>query len=198
MWPKTAGTTIKKVLGRCTAYWNAYAEHLIDDTAAFIDVARTSEWIGGHVARDRFAKSLIWLNRPVEYFASVREPVAQLISHLNYSFERYRRTDYYNLHNRKEQIRDADVMATDFSDHAAVMSLLWRNAEDYLNIQSKFLLGEDFAEVSEGEANRRIASFTYVASETDLSTLYRVFGFRTASGRRRRYPREHGHVSFRH
>ena len=31
---------------------------------------------------------LIWLDRPVEYFSSVREPVAQLVSHLNFSFER--------------------------------------------------------------------------------------------------------------
>ena len=66
----------------------------------FLDHARNSDWIAGHVPRDDMANGLIWLDRPVEYFSSVREPVSQLISHLNWSFERYSRSNYYDLHDR--------------------------------------------------------------------------------------------------
>jgi len=68
-------------------------------------------------------------------------------------------------------------MATDFSNPAAVATLLFRHAEPFLNNQSHYVLGGDFAELSDDEIARRLASYTYVASEDDLPKLYRAFGF---------------------
>ena len=60
-------------------------------------------------------------------------------------------------------------MSTDFSSPAAVVTLLLRQACHYLNVQSRHVLGVDFAEISDDEIARRLATYTYVASETDLA-----------------------------
>ena len=147
------------------------------NSAAFLDLARRSDWVGGHVHRDRFGNALIWLDRPVEYFASVREPLAQLVSHVNWSFEKYHRGDYYCDVGLEEQQLDAEVMSTDLSCPTAVINLILRHGINYLNCQSRYVLGADFTEIPDAEISRRLATYTYVASETDLQNLYRSFGF---------------------
>ena len=105
---------IKRILGLCTPRGHGDVQHVIDDRAAFLDLARNSDWIGGHVPRDKLGERPLWLDRPIEYFSCVREPVAQLVSHLNYSFERYNRSNYYELHNLEEQRLDAELMSDGF------------------------------------------------------------------------------------
>jgi hypothetical protein len=176
--PKTAGTTVRRILDICTPRGSGRVQTLIKDRKSLVDFARNSDWIGGHVPRDNMASGLIWLDRPIEYFSTVREPVAQLVSHLNFSFERKNNHgDYYTLYNRREHLLDAEVMSTDFSDPAAVIALLLRRPRHYLNAQSRYVLGADFADISDAEMARRLASYTYVASENDLLKLYRTFGF---------------------
>ena len=175
--PKTAGSTVKKVLHYCTPRGLRDAQDVLGNSAAFLGLARRSDWVGGHVHRDRFGNSLIWLDRPVEYFASVREPLAQLVSHVNWSFEKYHRGNYYYEVGLEEQQLDAEVMSTDLSCPAAVISLILRHSINYLNCQSRYVLGADFTEISDAEISRRLATYTYVASETDLHSLYRSFGF---------------------
>jgi hypothetical protein len=175
--PKTAGSTVKTILGLCTQRGHGNIEYIINDRAAFLNVARDSERIAGHIQRDTVAERLTWLGRPIEYFSCVREPVAQLVSHLNFTFERYSKSNYYDLHSLEQQRFDASVVLTDFSNPTAVMNLLLGDAFEYLNSQSRHVLGCDFADISDNEIARRLATYTYVASEYDLPKLYRAFGF---------------------
>jgi hypothetical protein len=175
--PKTAGTTVKQLLDLCSLRAHGSVHFVWDDRAALLNLARNCDWIAGHTPRDDLANGLIWIGRSVEYFSSIREPVAQLVSHLNFSFERYSRSNYYVEVNRDEQQIDADVRATDFTDPAAVTNLLLRHATRYLDAQSRYLLGVDFTEISDAEVVRRLATYTYVTTETDLPKLYRAFGF---------------------
>jgi hypothetical protein len=181
--PKTAGSTVTRTLQLCTPRGYRDVQYLVDNRTKLVDAARNSDWVSGHVPRDRMAKALIWLNRPVEYFASVREPTAQLVSHLNWCFEQYNRPGYYDLADRIAKTRDAEVMSADFSRPAAIIALLLRHARHYLNSQSRYVLGYDFAEISDDEVARRLATYTYVATETSLPALNRAFGFlRVADG----------------
>ncbi|MGD0639112.1 MAG: hypothetical protein ABSC22_00065 [Roseiarcus sp.] len=170
--PKTAGTTVKKILNVC-----AFGGDVVDDPASFLNLARKFAWIGGHVPRDHLASGLIWIDRPIEYFSTVREPAIQLVSNLNFAWKRAGEDHYYDLHTLRQQQVDAEVMSTDFSDLAAVKSLLLRRAEYFLNTQSLYVLGADFLYISDDEFARRLATYTYVANDTDLPKLYRTFGF---------------------
>jgi hypothetical protein len=174
--PKTAGSTIKQVLNLCTPRANGWAELIIGNCVSFPGLARKLDWVGGHLGRDQFANALIWCDRPLEYFASVREPVSQLVSVLNWSFEKYSRGDYYARYSLDEQRLDAEVMSTDFNNPAAILNLLFR-CPGLLNIQSRLVPGVDFAALSDDEVARRLATYTFVATEADLLRLYRAFGF---------------------
>ncbi len=175
--PKAAGSTIKTILGLCTPHQDRNIQFLMKDRDSLLSLARNSHWIGGHAQRDRLASRLTWLNRPIEYYSSVREPLAQLVSHLNFSFHRFLQPNYYVNHNVDEQRLDAEVMSVDFSNSAAVMNLLLRHAHHYLNVQSRYVLGVDFRDISNGEIARRLASYTYVALESEVPKLSRAFGF---------------------
>lgn len=175
--PKTGGTSVETVLGYCTNRERSRIDMIDEGENDCLYFARSADWISGHWHRNTFSEQLIWLSRPIEYFATVREPKQQLISHLNYSFERYRRSNYLATADDAEQMLDADVMATDFTKPASIIKLLLQYRMHYLNSQARYLLGRDFEDLPEGEVMRRLRTYTHIAPITDLPSLYRAFGF---------------------
>jgi hypothetical protein len=175
--PKTAGTTVRRVLLECSHRGRNYSRRRLLRKPEFLETARAADWISGHLRRDVFARALIWSERKVEYFATIREPIAQLASHLNFTFERSMRDDYRKTHSAKEINLDSDVMSTDFSDVSAVKDLLLAYKKHYLNVQSRLIIGKDYKVISEDEVTRRLASYTFVSTVSDLPKLYRAFGF---------------------
>lgn len=175
--PKTAGTTVKRVLAECCLRGRTIKRRKHLKRPEFLEYAHTAEWISGHIGRDTFADALSWSERKIEYYATVRDPLEQLVSHLNFSFERYNLANYLVTHRPEEIKLDRDVMATDFSDPVAVKDLLLEYKRHYLNVQSRLILGKDYEQISESEAARRLASYTFVADLPDLPKLYRAFGF---------------------
>lgn len=109
---KTAGSTIKAIPNLCLPRGRAYVERFIGDQTAFIDLARNSDWTAGQPPRERLAKGLIGLDRSVEYFATVLEPVAQPTPQLSDRFESYNDFSSCNL---DEQEIDAEAILIDFA-----------------------------------------------------------------------------------
>ena len=147
-------------------------------TDAFLDHASDCDWLSGHFCRDVIAGRLIWLNRPVEYFASTREPIAQLLSSLNRFFEiSHRGIECFLAHSFADQRNIAEVQATDFSRLSAIMALLLKPDIGFLNCQARYILGADFDSISDSEITRRLNSYCYIATEQTLPDLYQAFGF---------------------
>ena len=173
--PKTAGPTVNAVLDRCSPRGLSHCEE-IAYTDAFLDRAFDCDWLSGHIYRDAFAGRLTWLNRPVEYFASTREPIAQLLSSINWHFEISHRGTF--LADPVAAQRDiAEVQATDFSQVSAIMALLLKFDSGLLNCQARCILGSDFDSISDSEITRRLNSYCYIATEQTLADLYQAFGF---------------------
>src|SRR5580698_9795680 len=122
--PKAAGSTVNKFLSECSHRGRSITRRKYLEKSKFVEYARTADWISGHIGRDIFAHSLIWLERKVEYFATVREPIAQLVSHLNFSLDRSTLDHYFKTHSTKEKTLDSDIRSTDFSDPSSVKDLL--------------------------------------------------------------------------
>lgn len=195
--PKTAGSTVTKVLYLCTPRgiqdlhlkpigWlldrlidpdQRSLDYIPEQVRALLNSLRDCDWISGHVSRDRITAALVWLNRPIEFFATIRDPVQQLMSTLNFSFEKFNRPDYFGRQTNDLEAFDSRVMSTNFSKVAEVMNLLLTVGYDCLNIQSKLLLGQDYADLSEEEILFRLSTYTYISLEHSLSSLYRAFGF---------------------
>ena len=175
--PKTAGSTVNAVLNLCSPRGLSHCEEIFY-TDAFLDHASDCDWLSGHFCRDVIAGRLIWLNRPVEYFASTREPIAQLLSSLNRFFEiSHRGIECFLAHSFADQRNIAEVQATDFFRLSAIMALLLKPDIGFLNCQARYILGADFDSISDSEITRRLNSYCYIATEQTLPDLYQAFGF---------------------
>jgi hypothetical protein len=171
--PKTGGTTVGKLLWSCSHRGQRYCDEI---PGPLLDAARRCDWLSGHLPREIFATSLISLDRPIEYFATIREPLSQILSWLNWQFEVYNRGPMFFLAQpRLRQFISAEVRATDFSKTSSVIALLLRSGT--LNLQARMILGDDFATIPGIEVARRAAAYTFIATTENLSALYPAFGF---------------------
>jgi hypothetical protein len=72
----------------------------------------------------------------------------------------------------------AEVTSTDFSNLSAVMALLLNPTNAFfLNTQSRYILGEDFAWISDSEKMRRLKAYRFIATEDSFPAFYGAFGF---------------------
>jgi hypothetical protein len=170
--PKTGGSTVNKLLSLCSHRGREHCETIPGQ--ALLDLAHQCDWLSGHIPRDVFANTLVWLGRPIEYFSAIREPVSQILSHLNWQFEF---VHHFFSHLPEVQLVAAEVRATDFSSRPSIIALLLRYAHVFLNCQARYILGGDFATISETEVSRRVATYSYIATSEYLSALYPAFGF---------------------
>jgi hypothetical protein len=172
--PKTGGTTVGKLLWSCSHRGQGRCEGI--PRPKLLDSARRYDWLGGHLQKEIFATSLISLDRPIEYFTTIREPISQILSFLNWHFEIYNRGPMFFLAQpRLHQLISAEVRATDFSKPSSVIALLLRFG--FPNGQARMVLGDDFATIPGSEVARRVAAYTFIATMENLSALYPAFGF---------------------
>ena len=164
--PKTAGSTVNRVLWLCS---HRGYEHCETNPQPLLDLALHNDWLSGHFPRDGFAAALIWLGRPIEYFSAVREPVSQILAHLNQL--RARSVSAWALHGHEMQLLAAEVQATDFSEPSSIIALLLRYVHVFLDCQARYILGGDFASISDSEVARRVATYSHVATTQNLSAL---------------------------
>lgn len=175
--PKAGGTTVNEVLWSCSPRGLKHYQEGVP-RPELLDVALRNDWLSGHIPREVFASALIWLDRPIEYFSAVREPVAQLLSHLNWQWEIHNRgPERLRGYPRPRLALSEQVRATDFSKSSSIIGMLLRLKRNFLNCQASYILGAEYNTISDGELARRVASFTYIATEHDLPALYRAFGF---------------------
>jgi len=169
--PKTGGTTINKMLTLRSYRGREHCQGALE--AAFEDSARHGDWLSGHIPRDHFVAKLKALDRPIEYFSSVREPTSHLISHLNWYLEQLARG------NSATNFPWAAALGeVDFSDADSIIASLLGGGRDFLNFQSYYVIGTDFATLSQDEIVKRLVDYTYISTEHNLSQLFRAFYFK--------------------
>lgn len=174
--PKTAGSTVAKVLKICRYRGRKHCENFpIRDLLVH---ARHGDWIAGHLSKDAFGAAFATLDRVTAYYATVRDLIAQLISHINWHLEFSRRMEVSGLGRfpGNDPI-NIDIKRTKFSDESSIIELIEKYANIFLNFQSSSVIGHDFKTISASEHYRRLMSYCYIAREHDLPTLYRAFGF---------------------
>lgn len=175
--PKTAGSTVKNVLGLCSPRGYAYCETMIHKGQEFVNHVLGYDWVSGHVTLEALYAALGWLGRPIEYFSVAREPTSHVISQLNYSLERQTRPGYLQTNSLEEQMFDAEVRRIDFTNPYSVIGFLLKYDGQVMNMQSRLLLGVDFHWIPEVEMKRRLATYCYIATEKTIAEMCRTFGF---------------------
>lgn len=167
--PKTAGTTISRVLNLCSYRGLGQCQRLtVPELRAY---ATNADWLSGHLSKPDFTKALAGLVRDVAYFSSVREPAAQVLSLVNWFIEAVKR-GIYAKHGVVARVHE-----TDFRDPESIIRLLSEHSDELLNCQSRYIIGTDFSEISPSEFERRVTRYQYIAHENTLPELYSSFNF---------------------
>lgn len=168
--PKTAGSTVNKVLKHFSYRGHEHCEQLAGSQIS--KVALDSDWLSGHISKDLFSTYLSELRREAEYFSAVRDPPSQIMSHINHIL-----LHLYRKVSPGDQPFEIELRSLDFSNTQSVISYLYRYADIFLNFQSRLIIGKDFDAISEAESASRLNAYSFIATEQTLPSLYRSFGF---------------------
>ena len=171
--PKTAGTTVSRALNLCSYHGLSQCQN--QGVKTLRAYAQRADWLSGHLTKKEFEEVFEGLPRSMEYFSSVRSPLAQVVSLVNWHIEAVKR-GLYVKHGVVARVHE-----TDFSDSDCIIGLLDEHSEALLNCQSKYIVGKDFADISSNEFEARIARYRYIAHEDTLAQLYDSFGFEDAA-----------------
>jgi hypothetical protein len=129
-----------------------------------------------------------WAGWTVEYFASIREPIAQLLSMLNWHFEiSHREPEWFLAHSAAAQRTIAEVQATNFLSYLLSWRCFWS-----LTVLSSTARPATFSVwiLPPSRTAKYPAgwnSYCYIATEQTLPDLYQAFGFAEIP----RYANEH-------
>lgn len=175
--PKAAGTTVKKFLWLCSHRGNPDCEYNPGPTV-LLDYERRCDWLAGHIPKDAFATALQHVGRRIEYFATIREPISQIISHVKWQFEMFHRgPEFYSANDPEARAISEEFRTTDFSCAAAIKTTLAKYPGWFSNIQARFILGSDFATLDDEELQRRLLDYTYICGDQNIGNLFKAFGF---------------------
>ncbi|MCM2292765.1 hypothetical protein NAC44_10565 [Allorhizobium sp. BGMRC 0089] len=174
---KAAGSSVNRFLQYCSPKGEVWLHNFLSSPNTLRDVAHQSDWISGHFRRDEIEPIIKGIGRSVEFYSSVRNPARRILSHINYSVERYRRPDYYKLHSKREQMMDFSIMSKNLNNKYNIFEIILENEEEFCNMQAKMLLGGNFKEMTNENAREIISSYKFISTESNIEELYYNFGF---------------------
>ena len=147
--PKTAGSAINSVLAEAFGPGAAHVEAVTHDAGAFRDVATSAAWIAGHVHRPKMKELLGGLKRPSIFVTALREPSQQVASHYNWLIEIGRRGDaFLESHPAAIQEIHRRIVRSEYGEPKAIVENLMRNEGLFMNCQSQFVIGHEYADHS--------------------------------------------------
>ena len=175
--PKCFGTTVITFLAKAS---RKHIEHIeLDKRFKFNqfnpDDFNELDWISGHRNIDIFMDQLKWTSKEVRYFATVRKPIDQVASLVNYF--------YYQLKNRYSLSTinniGKELVAIDKKSPESIAQHLLNFPEVYFGVQSKNILGKNYSKAlsSPKILNQYISKYSYIATESKLLELFNSFGF---------------------
>ncbi|MCX7900093.1 MAG: hypothetical protein N2444_08445 [Methylocystis sp.] len=168
--PKTGGTSVNKLLKYCSCRGYTHCEQMLGPH--FTQVVKDADWISGHVPFSDFKLHLDGVGRKTEFFSAVRDPLSQILSHLNWIFAQNARGISPGA-----AAFETDLHAVDFSSERSVTDYLHEYRDVFFSFQSRYVLGGDFEFLSEDEVDRRLDEYAFIATEHDFPRLFRAFNF---------------------
>lgn len=159
--PKTAGSTINAALKLHNPNGKIHCESIINNEELFKQAANTLDWLSGHVdlasATEALAKAT---ERPVQYFACMRQPRAQVASHYNWLIEIFHKgTAFYEQHPARVKGISSAIRASSNESPSEIIENLQKFPGLFLNFQSRFILGRGF-NWNAGTIYQRLQNYT--------------------------------------
>ncbi|MFC6582152.1 hypothetical protein [Sulfitobacter aestuariivivens] len=165
--PKTAGSTVNAHLSG----WGAgldHVEHYRDRQTTLHRKLPRQAWVSGHLALNKMQALLGDAGgREVQYFGLIRTPLAQVMSHYNWLIEiatrggRFFRAHPEGIRTYAQRLKDSDN-----TDPRVVLNNIEARRGMFLNLQSRFLLGDDLI-FSKDTGISRLSQYAALRSDPD-------------------------------
>ena len=174
--PKTAGSSINRYLANISPHGKGHVEATPNaDMAAW-------DWVSGHLTIEALGDMIrAKTSRPIDFFATVRNPKEQLRSSINWHFVTLARGENYvrRLPPSAEKLV-RDITNVDYSDVRSVLKIFEQYHDFFFRIQTVCLLGHQLAghkQVSADEISRNLERFKFIGHEGNLPELIKAFRF---------------------
>lgn len=159
--PKTAGSTINAALKLRSPNGKIHCESIINKEDEFKQAANSLDWLSGHVdlasAIDALAKAT---DRPVQYFACMRQPRSQVASHYNWLIEIFHKgSAFYEQHPPRVKGISEAIRSSSNKSASEIIENLQKFPQLFLNFQSRIILGRGF-NWNTGKIFQRLQNYT--------------------------------------
>lgn len=172
--PKTAGSTVNRALN---SFSNGedHCEKYLHDLSLFKKIACEKDWISGHLHVNKFQELLHDLDREIKLFTTMRSPVAQVRSHLNWLIEiYYKGASFYDSHPPQIKEISEDIRGCNRSDPESIVLILEKYKGLFMNCQSKFIFGTSTATINDLNSDA-LDKFEFISNEKNLDTMFNLF-----------------------
>ncbi|MDQ2088834.1 hypothetical protein [Marimonas arenosa] len=175
--PKTAGTSMNAQLAAHGGRGRKHIEQLAGHPWRLARLAARADWVSGHLPlRDMQAQLGAVTDRPLEIYAFVRDPIAQVASHYNWWYvvwhrgplSWWRQAAPFRALSRR-------IRAADPTDPDQVIAILRDNAPLFLNMQADYLLGTRTA-MDPAAIRAALTRLAFVGLNDDLPALCAAMG----------------------
>lgn len=175
--PKAAGSSVNLFLHNKCGRGVSQCQNLLASPKKWYRAVQYNDWISGHIAWNKFNAHIEEVTeRSLRYFATVRDPVAQICSHYNWLIEIFHRGEaFYDNHAPNLKEVSEQIRAADNSNPEAVIAILDRHSGLFLNLQSRFILGDDI-DLSSSAFDQRYEKYEMICATSELEHLFKHLG----------------------
>lgn len=192
--PKTGGTTINSYMRRTGRRGEDHIEAWINNDKEITEKLGHLEWVSGHVPINKMHERLsLHSFRPLHYYALLREPAKQIMSHYNWLIEIYHRGEQFYLEH-PPRIRDIskEIRSVDNSNPRCIIRQLEKHADLFLNQQSRMVLGNKHSYLQDTSFIGELGRYNMVAVEEYIAFFVRqISGLPYRSSIRRNVSKYH-------
>lgn len=166
--PKTAGSTVNRHLKAWSRRGVAHAERYLAQPKKITRHLPKIDWISGHIALNKFENLLASnTDRELHFFGLMREPAWQVASQYNWQIEIFHRGRwFFNRHPPGIRAISQRIRDTDNTNPSAIIANLRADPGLFLNLQSRFLLGDDI-DLSGPSFEERRRRYSVIATAPD-------------------------------
>lgn len=169
--PKTAGSSINAALRAGSPNGMDHAQNVINTPEGLRRISEL-DWVSGHISGKIFRERLSSVVRTPKLYSCLREPVAQLISHVNWLNEiRYRGRDFFYALSKDIHRISFHAGSVDYGNPCDVMHFLLEHEHLFLNNQSKYIFGPNFDKLTPDQRDEAVAGYEFIGTSENIRDL---------------------------
>lgn len=171
--PKAAGSTVNAHLARWSSDGLDHAERYADQPDKISRMIPRLDWISGHLALNRMLSLIGPTERELKIYGTMRPPMHHAAAQYNWQIEIFHRgARKYRAHSEPIRELSERIRASDNGDAQVVIDNIMFRRGLFLNIQSRFLLGDDIVpNCKEPPASERLSMYHKVALPWEVDTM---------------------------